>query len=288
MTMGEYADWAGLSWWDPALPSWWVLGMALYMLLVSPLGRYRRSLGGEYPGLAHRLAAAGGIWAAVIALTGPLAVWSHLMVSWHMAQSALLYFVAVPLLIRSLPSGSTGSDKAVSGQPSAFGRPLLSYAGLGLFALLFTLHHLPPVMAWTLSSPSVHYGERALLLAASAAMWWPVAAATSGTEPSRARGGPHASLGIIALLPACLLTLVPGIGYERLAEAAWTAGWCMPSSGGQPVLPPWPPGWDGWIGSAVMMSVHWLAFRMFARKPANRAALCGERRRASLDSPYPG
>lgn len=186
--------------WSAVLGSWEfeptvVAGLALAAGLYARGLRQlwgRAHVGAAVP--AWRAAAfAAGLLAVAFALLSPLAAFSGLLFSAHMAQHLLLTMVGAPLLLLGAPLvpllwGLPRGVRRMVGQAVVPGAPLHRlFGGLTRPLVAFGLHtlvvwgwHLPPFYNAGLRSDLVHYLQHGLFLGTALLFWWPVIQPTPG------------------------------------------------------------------------------------------------------------
>jgi putative membrane protein len=125
--------------------------------------------------VARQAAFAGGVLAMLLALASPLDDLSdHYLFTAHMLQHLLLTLVAAPLLLLGTP-GWLLHDILRTTRLLSVARlarhPVLAF---GLFNLIFSLAHVPPVYELALADEPLHAAEHLVFLATAVVMWMPV------------------------------------------------------------------------------------------------------------------
>lgn len=104
----------------------------------------------------------------------PIDLLSHIMLSAHMAQMAILYMIIPVLFIRGLPVWLIEKfiELPVVKQLFAFfTNPIIA---LGLFNSLFAIYHLPAIFDFSKSSQVAHVSITSALFVLALFMWWPI------------------------------------------------------------------------------------------------------------------
>jgi putative copper resistance protein D len=151
----------------------------------------------------------------VVALSSPVAEYSHALFSVHMVQHLLLTLVAAPLLVlgspvalaaRSIPRSPRRRLTAfVHSRPMAAATtPVVAWS---LFALVMWLTHFSPLYDRALDDPLLHTAEHGAYLAAGLLFFWPLA----GLDPGAAGRMSH---------PARLLYLVIALPQQAFLGIA--------------------------------------------------------------------
>jgi putative membrane protein len=217
-----------------------VAGLAVATLLYGlGVGRVwrRAGLGAVVP-VWRAVAYAAGLLAVALALLSPIATFSSLLFTMHMAQHMLLSMVAAPLILLGAPlvpvlwglplEGRRALGRAFA-PPTAlhrlFGRLTHPPLALGLHTLMLWGWHVPALYEAALRSELVHELQHALVFGTGLLFWWPVIQPIPGR-----RRLPHAaaliyvSLGALAQKPlGGLLGLAgkPLYGYYEAVPRVW-------------------------------------------------------------------
>ncbi|WP_307728689.1 cytochrome c oxidase assembly factor CtaG [Alkalicoccobacillus plakortidis] len=172
-----------------------------------------------------------GGWGSPLYLTG------HMIMSIHMLQMVLAYFVAVPLLLLGTPTWalSRAADflKKRGIQPifHFFSNPILA---LLLFNGLFSFYHVPFMFDSLMQSPLLHSFYQYGLLFAAVLMWWHMLAPL----PSVYRLSDLRRIGYIfangiLITPACaLIIFAPETMYATYTDPlVWAnvMSYCLPA-----------------------------------------------------------
>jgi len=104
----------------------------------------------------------------------PIDILSHIMLSAHMIQMAILYFVIPILVIRGIPEWilrSFVNVPIVKPIFSFFTKPIIA---LAVFNCFFAIYHIPIIFDFSKSNQLVHIAVTLFFFATAVFMWWPV------------------------------------------------------------------------------------------------------------------
>lgn len=150
-----------------------VLSLAvLYFLFTGPL----RSKFGDVikPTKAQQVFFYIGLILLYIVKGSPIDLLSHIIMSAHMIQMAILYLLFPIFIIRGLPVWVLEWFIGLPVIKKIFklvNRPLVS---LAMFSSLFTIYHIPLIFDYSKSSQVAHISITLLLLLTAFIMWWPI------------------------------------------------------------------------------------------------------------------
>src|SRR5699024_2076416 len=140
--------------WSPYFLTFLIAVSIVYYLVTGP---YRHKFGGdEKPTRNQQLFFYSGIILTYIVKGSPIDLMSHIMMSYHMAQTAILYFVNFKI-VKKIMKVTT--------------HPLIA---LVLFNSLFSMYHLPVIFDYTKTHLIVHSTVTIVLFILSMNMWWPI------------------------------------------------------------------------------------------------------------------
>lgn len=158
--------------WSPYFLTFLIAVSIVYYLVTGP---YRHKFGGdEKPTRNQQLFFYSGIILTYIVKGSPIDLMSHIMMSYHMAQTAILYFVISIFFIRGLPIWMWEkfvNIKIVKKIMKVTTHPLIA---LVLFNSLFSMYHLPVIFDYTKTHLIVHSTVTIVLFILSMNMWWPI------------------------------------------------------------------------------------------------------------------
>src|SRR5699024_6231091 len=99
---------------------------------------------------------------------------SHIMMSAHMTQMAILYFVIPIFIIRGIPEWilrSLVDLPIVKPIFSLFTKPIIA---LAIFNCFFAMYHIPMIFDFTKSNQPVHIGVTLFVFITAIVMWWAI------------------------------------------------------------------------------------------------------------------
>lgn len=195
-----------------------------------------------------------------ILIGSPFSQLSHLSFSLHMLQMSLMYFVVPPMVLLGIPYpllqrvvGFSFFKKISRLLPP----PMVS---LILFAILFTMYHLPAVLNYTSEHLFWQNSYVFLMFALSFSMWRPL---TDPNPKQRLTGKQMKIYGFrsgLILMPACLLFIL-NIFPEQINQpflAQFTAHLCLPlETNSFDILPPFfHSKTDQFLAGILMLLMH--------------------------------
>lgn len=221
--------------WTPELIVGIILVSIVYGWLIKYEQRHHHTLSNTslrqkiYFGLGM-LALYGG-WGSLFYLAG------HMVMSIHMLQMVLAYFVAVPFLLLGLPkwvysrAAEWLKNKGVQPIIRFFSHPILA---LLLFNGLFSFYHVPFMFDSLMQSPILHSIYQYGLLLAAALMWWHMLAPLpSAYRLSDLRRIGYIFANGILITPACaLIIFAPTSMYATYTDpVVWAnvMSYCLPA-----------------------------------------------------------
>lgn len=150
-----------------------ILGLAvLYYIIVGP----KRHLftDAEAPSVKQQSVFYIGLVLLYIVKGSPVDLLSHIMLTAHMIQTVLFYFVFPVCLIKGIPVWiweKIFSLPVLKNILDVLRKPIVS---LLLFNGMLAVYHVPEVFDFTKSSVTIHAVVHTLLLLAALIMWWPI------------------------------------------------------------------------------------------------------------------
>lgn len=199
--------------WSPLFLAAVLVAVSGYFMLVGPLADRFGMAAPAAP--RQRIFFVTGMATLYLAQGGPVSLMGHLMFSLHMLSMALSYYVAVPLIMLSIPAELWRTLLRVNPfrRLAFLAHPVTAAL---LFNGLFSLYHIPAVHDYVMLHFGVHRLYYAVLFAASALMWWTLI----NPLPERDRWNGLAKVGFIflnmvLLTPACGLIILPISRFMR-------------------------------------------------------------------------
>lgn len=158
--------------WSPYFLTSLILIAIIYYVLTGP----KRHLFGEVnrPAVKEMTLFYLALFLLYLIKGAPIDLLSHIMLSAHMAQMAILYLVIPIMFIRGIP---TWLIEAFIELPivkplfTFFTQPLIA---LALFNSLFAIYHLPAIFDFSKSSQIAHVSITVGLFVLAIFMWWPI------------------------------------------------------------------------------------------------------------------
>ncbi|HLS61285.1 MAG TPA: cytochrome c oxidase assembly factor CtaG [Virgibacillus sp.] len=200
-----------------------ILAVALVYYLIT--GPYRHKFGGgEKVTGKQQIYFYTSLIVLYLVKGSPIDLLSHIMLTAHMAQLAILFLVYPILLIKGIP---VWIWRKVIDAPiikpifALLSKPLI---GLIVFNLLFSIYHMPAVFDFSKSSQPVHAMITIVILFAAIMMWWTVVGPIRGDDrliPLLKIG--YVFAGAALITPACVLIIFASTPlFEAYSsEGAW-------------------------------------------------------------------
>lgn len=160
--------------WSPYFFTFLVLVALLYFLATGPLRHKFGGLSQDRPTNLQQVFFYSGIFLTYLVKGAPVDLLSHIMMTFHMAQTAILYFVVPIFIIRGLPIWMLEKFitlPVINVLVKFFTKPLIA---LMMFNALFAMYHLPVVFDYTKSNLILHSSITILLFILALIMWWPL------------------------------------------------------------------------------------------------------------------
>lgn len=208
--------------WSPYF-AMFVLGLALLYFLIT--GPYRYKFGGaEKPSRKQQLLFYGGLLLLYIVKGAPIDLMAHIMLTAHMIQMAIYYFVFPIFIIIGIPGWIWKKFVNIPVLKQILGLLTTPLISLVLFCALFSFYHIPMIFDFAKSSQIAHSTISVVILFAAFMMWLPV------LEPVKEfkRMSPLVKIAYIVgngmlITPACALIIFSG---EPIYEAySGTGAW---------------------------------------------------------------
>lgn len=185
-----------------------------------------------------------------LAYGSPLAAISYALISLHMVQMALLYFVSAPLLLMSFPVLNVLKNRKPQKQSIS-----ISIISLFLFALCFFLYHLPSAMHSLMEHTALHTGYILLLFILSLGMWAPFCWAPLATNLKASNLKRFAFWNSVGIMPACFLLIIGAFfSHVHSPIVAHLAAKLPP--GLEMSLMLLPPAFDQFLAGLLMIIIH--------------------------------
>lgn len=275
--------------WSPYFLAFIICLAIGYFLITGPLRQKFGSISANSPSITHQVLFYVGLLLIYIVKGSPIDLMSHIMMSAHMIQTAILYFVVPILLIRGLPNWLL--EKMINVRVI---KPLFTFFTLPLIALalfngLFALYHLPVIFDISKSNQILHSTLNIILFILSIFMWWPIVTPLkthNKLNPLVKMGYLLASILMISIACALMIFSTESLYKAYSSEGAWiqALSLCVPSDvlvglsselSGAQMFSPLTAHEDQQLGGIIMMFLQqifygfviaWIFFGWFSKK----------------------
>lgn len=225
---------------------------------------------------------AGALAALAVALASGIDTEAQQRLSVHMVQHLLITMVAAPLAVWSAPvrlalAAQHGAARRRTGRVLHRMRPLgHPLTGLGLFALVAVVAHVPAVYELALRHPTVHAVEHAAFFWSAVALWAPLI----GADPLPRRFGPVGRFGVMM---AAMGVMTVGGAALTGADTIVYSSYLRPAAALEidPLADQALAGGIMWVGSMVVMLPPLLGLAWRALVDEERAQQVRDRRAAA-------
>lgn len=158
--------------WSPYFLTFVVILGVLYFLYTGPL-RHRFGEVAKVTGKQQAFFYSGLVLLYLVK-GAPVDLLSHIMMSAHMIQMAILYLLFPILIIRGLPVWVLERFIALPVIKQIFKIVTMPMIALAMFSSLFTVYHLPLIFDFSKTSQVAHLSITLVLLVTAFIMWWPI------------------------------------------------------------------------------------------------------------------
>lgn len=158
--------------WSPYFFAFVVLVGVLYFLFTGP----KRNVFGEVskPTRNQQIFFYSGLILLYLVKGGPIDLISHIMMSAHMIQMSVLFFIIPICLIRGLPIWIIERFIELPIVKPLFRFFTQTLIAVALFSSLFSMYHLPAIFDFANSSQLINLGITIILFILALTMWWPI------------------------------------------------------------------------------------------------------------------
>lgn len=195
-----------------------------------------------------------------LTIGSPFTQLSHLSFSLHMLQMSILYFIVPPMLLLAFPDTMFKAAYNFSLVKKMRKFLIAPKKALLLFAIFFTLYHLPVVLKIISQSTSIQNGYVILLFLLSFSMWWPIVSPDIKQRFEKKKMNQFAHLSGWLLMPACLLLIFRVItdGFDNPFLTQMTIRLCLPNQMdlSQLIPPPFNTKFDQLLAGFLMLGIH--------------------------------
>lgn len=220
--------------WSPYFLSFVILLGIVYYLVTGP---YRHKFGGdqeERPDSKQQSMFYIGLVILYIAKGSPVDLLSHIMLSAHMLQMVVLYFIFPVFIIKGIPAWMWKKvvyAPVIAPIVKVLTNPLVS---LMLFNSLFAFYHMPSVFDFSKSSIVAHTAITLILLFFAFTMWWPIITPLKEFDtltPLLKMGSLVASAAIVSIPCALIIFASSPVFDAYSSEGAWIQAMslCVPN-----------------------------------------------------------
>jgi len=159
--------------WSPYFLTFVLCLAVIYYLITGP---FRDRFGKDLPSptVGQQVFFYSGMVVLYLVKGAPLDLLSHIMMTAHMIQMAILYFVVPILVIRGIPEWIWRKFikfPIIKQLYKVFAHPLVAFA---IFNFFFALYHIPFIFDFTKEHQMVHIVVTFFLFVAAVIMWWPL------------------------------------------------------------------------------------------------------------------
>lgn len=159
--------------WSPYFLTFIIIVSLAYFIITGPK---RNDFGEDLakPTILQQIFFYSGMFLIYAVKGSPVDLLSHIMMSAHMVQMGILYFITPILIIRGLPDWVL---RAFINTPVI--KPIVNIAtkpliALAVFNISFALYHVPMIFDFTKANQPVHIAATLFLFIAALFMWWPI------------------------------------------------------------------------------------------------------------------
>lgn len=150
-----------------------IVGLAIAYFLITTV--YRKKFGeNEKPSSKQQAYFYIGLFLLYLVKGSPVDLLSHIMLTAHMIQMAIFYFVFPIFIYKGIPIWVweyVVNAKYIKPIVTFLTKPLIA---LLVFNALFSIYHMPAIFDFSKSSQLAHSSISILLLIFSFVMWWPI------------------------------------------------------------------------------------------------------------------
>lgn len=274
--------------WSPYFFTFILCIAIVYYLITGPLrDRLGESL--PTPTVGQQIFFYSGMLLLYLVKGAPLDLLSHIMMTAHMIQMAILYFVVPILVIRGLPEWMLRKFitlPIVKPIFRFFSQPIIAFV---IFNSFFALYHIPFLFDFTKEHQIVHIIVTLFLFVAAIFMWWPLVTPLrehNKLQPLLKMAYLLGSVFVIAI-PCALIIFAPVPLFEAYSsQGAWVQAMslCVPPDvlnglsgdiSGPDMFSPLDIQEDQQLGGIMMMSLQelfygivlaWIFFTWFDKK----------------------
>lgn len=159
--------------WSPYFLTFILCITVAYFLITGPM-RHRFGKNLTVPTKNQQLFFYSGMLLLYLVKGAPVDVLAHIMMSAHMIQMAILYFIIPIFIIRGLPEWMLRKFIALPIVKPIFKIVTQPIIALAVFNSFFAMYHLPLIFDFTKSHQVIHIIVTLFLFVTAFFMWWPI------------------------------------------------------------------------------------------------------------------
>lgn len=274
--------------WSPYFFIYLLCISVAYFLITGPMrNRFGKNL--PKPTTGQQWFFYSGLLFVYLVKGAPIDLLAHIMMSAHMIQMAILYFVVPIFIIRGLPKWLLRrliSLPIVKPLFSIFTHPLIA---LAIFNCLFAMYHLPVVFDFTKSNQLVHSFVTIFFFLTAIFMWWPIVNPLkehTRLQPLQKMAYLLASIFMVSIACALIIFASEPLFESYSSQGAWVQSMslCVPADvlnglsgdlSGPDMFSPLDAQEDQQLGGIIMMFLQeiiygiifgWIFFSWFSKK----------------------
>jgi len=218
--------------WSPYFLTFVVLLGVAYYLITGP---YRSKLGGDVsPTVKEKINFLISLLLLYIAIGSPVDLLSHIMLSAHMIQMVILYFIFPIFFIKGIPAWIWRKivyAPIIKPIFKVLTKPLVSLIS---FNTLFAMYHMPVIFDFSKSSITAHTIVLCFLLFLSFTMWWSIMPPLKEFDtlmPLLKIGSLVASAAIVSIACALIIFASTPLFNAYSSEGSWIQAMslCVPN-----------------------------------------------------------
>lgn len=273
--------------WSPYFLTFLISIAVIYFIFTGP----KRHLFGNVskPTINEQIFFYAGIILVYLVKGAPVDLMSHIMMSAHMIQMSILYFVVPIFIIRGLPQWMLEKFielPVVKPIFQFFTRPIIA---LAVFNSFFTVYHLPVIFDFSKETLVAHAAINIFLFITALFMWWPIVTPLkehNKMAPLLKMGYLLASILMISIACALMIFSTTAMYTSYTSDGAWmqALSLCVPTDvlaglsgtlSGAEMFSPLTAFEDQQLGGIIMMFLQeiifgvvlaWIFFTWFSKK----------------------
>src|SRR5690625_2857209 len=158
--------------WSPYFLAFTIILAIIYFMMTVPFRK--KFIQSSEPSLKQQMFFYSSLVLLYAVKGSPVDLLSHIMMSAHMVQMAILYFVIPILILRGLPTEWINKFIQIPVIKQIFRFFTIPLIALAVFNSMFAMYHLPAIFDFSKSSQLAHITITIILFIAAIFMWWPV------------------------------------------------------------------------------------------------------------------